>query len=278
MAWHSDSRSLVMDLFGDYLRYIDHGEIRLGALLDLLGDFGIESASARVTLSRLRRAGWFTTRRDGRETLYQLSGEMLSVLDEGRERIFTRVDGHWDGQWTQVLYQVPESARRVRESLRKKLTWMGFGQFASSVWLSPHAVVEEAERLRHEFPQAAIDVLRSQASGLTADAELVERCWDLGQLDKDHQNFIDSYAPLADPANVLEGGEALVARTSLVADARRMTFRDPRLPLELQPAYWKGDEAFDVLMRAHARLGPPARTRVERLTGRTMGEDFSEHY
>lgn len=276
--WHSDSRSLVMDLFGDYLRYIDDGEIRLGALLDLLGDFGIEPASARVTLSRLRKAGWFTTRRDGRETLYQLSGEMLRVLDEGRERIFTRADGHWDGEWTQVLYQVPESARRVRESLRKRLTWMGFGQFAPSVWLSPHALVEEAEKLRHEFPEAAIDVLRSRTSGPTADEELVERCWDLGQLAREHRNFIASYAPLADPGNAPDGAQALVARTSLVAEARRMTFRDPRLPLELQPVRWKGAEAFDVLTRAHARLGPPARERVERLVGRAMREDFSEHY
>lgn len=274
----SHTRSLVMDLLGDYLRYVKSGEFRLGSFLDLLRDFGIDPASARVTLSRLRHQGWFTVRRSGRETFYQISDEMLSVLDEGRERIFTRVDAPWDGQWTQVLYQVPESARGVRESLRKRLMWMGFGQFAPSVWFSPHSVAHEVEHLRREFPQATIDVLRSTTKGLTTDAEVARRCWNLEQLAQDYRDFLASYAHLQQAGQGLGDKQALVARVSMVATARRMTFGDPRLPKGLQPPEWPGSEAFEVLRSVHSRLAPCARARVETVIGQTLREDFGEHY
>ncbi|MGJ9374205.1 PaaX family transcriptional regulator [Nesterenkonia sp. CF4.4] len=273
----SFARSLVMDLYGDYLRYAQGGEVRLAGLLRVLEDFDIEPSSGRVTLSRLRNAGWFTARREGRETLYQLSEQMSEVLDEGRDRIFTRPEAPWDGQWTQVLYQVPESARGVRGSLRKRLSWMGFGQCAPSVWLSPHPMVEGAEQLRDEFPEAEIDVLRSATSGLASDIELAARCWDLEQVGRDYDGFIAACDSAVARAGVLRGQDALVERMRLVADARRMTFKDPRLPEELQPPHWPARRAFESFMQAHKALGPSAWMRIESRLGQVLDGNFIEH-
>ena len=76
-------RSIVFDLFGDYLRYAG-GEVRLRALTELLDCFGIGEATVRVVMARLRKEGWFDTRRDGRETVYALNDRSWQLLDEGR--------------------------------------------------------------------------------------------------------------------------------------------------------------------------------------------------
>jgi phenylacetic acid degradation operon negative regulatory protein len=95
-------RSLILDLFGDYLRYVDC-EVRMGHLTTLFEAFGIAAATTRVTMSRLRREEWFTSRRMGRETVYTLSPHMFEVLDEGRRRIFAAASSSWDASWTMVI-------------------------------------------------------------------------------------------------------------------------------------------------------------------------------
>ncbi|WP_121867907.1 PaaX family transcriptional regulator C-terminal domain-containing protein [Glutamicibacter nicotianae] len=257
-------RSLIMDLFGDYLRY-NNGEARLGELTELLSAFDIEPSSARMTLSRLKKQGWFETRREGRETIYTLTESMLQVLAEGRERIFQRRDSPWDGRWTMVLYQVPETERAVRESLRKNLSWLGFGQLSSSSWLAAHDLMREANELAELYPQASVDTMWTSTDSTAKDKSLALRCWDLEELAGDYREFIDKYAPVEQSRDFerATGAAALVMRTTLVADARRFTFRDPRLPLELQPRDWPGREAYELFRRLHAYLGPAARAYVE---------------
>ncbi|MCW2135245.1 PaaX family transcriptional regulator C-terminal domain-containing protein [Arthrobacter sp. VKM Ac-2550] len=261
-------RSLIMDLFGDYLRYAG-GEVRLGTLTRLLTAFDIEPSSSRVTLSRLKKEGWFTTRREGRETVYTLSDEMMRVLVEGRERIFHRTDEPWGGRWTMVLYQVPESERATRESLRKSLAWLGFGQLSASIWMAAHELMPEARQLAEKHSEATIDVMWSGTGSISADRAMAARCWDLESLMEDYRGFIAKYRPMDDPVRNLDrdGEEAMVLRTLLVGDARRFTFRDPRLPIELQPEGWPGREAYELFRRVHAQLAPRANTHVESVIG-----------
>lgn len=61
-------RAIVWDLFGDHLRYIDGGQVQMRALAELLAVFEVGDSTSRVVLSRMRREGWFTTYRDGRQT------------------------------------------------------------------------------------------------------------------------------------------------------------------------------------------------------------------
>ena len=74
-------RSLVFTLFGDYFRYCGEGEVPLRGLSDVLQLFGVEPATTRVVMSRLRAEGWFETRRDGRLTTYVLSPKAWHLLD-----------------------------------------------------------------------------------------------------------------------------------------------------------------------------------------------------
>ncbi|MGY4544285.1 DNA-binding transcriptional regulator PaaX [Arthrobacter sp. UYNi723] len=117
-------------------------------MTELMAAFGMEAATVRVSMSRLKQEGWFATRREGRETVYALSDQMLHIPVHGRPRIFRRKEQPWSGRWTMVIYQVPEFDRAVREQLRKQLAWAGFGQLSPSTWLAPAQSFQGGQRDR----------------------------------------------------------------------------------------------------------------------------------
>ena len=260
------ARSLVFDLFGDYLRYRG-GQVRLRGLVALLDCFGIPEATVRVAAARLRKEGWLSAARDGRETVYSLTGTAWQMLDEGRARIFQRAAGPWDGQWHMVIYQVPEAERAVREQLRRRLAWLGFGPLSGSVWLSPHDRAHQVTEAFAGQPSGQPDVFRSRSAGNGADREIAARAWDLAALDRDYQDLLARYSPrLAGyRAGEPDGRAALVERMRLVYDYRHFPFRDPDLPPELLPAGWSGRRAHDVFLEAHGLLRAAAEQTVDEL-------------
>jgi phenylacetic acid degradation operon negative regulatory protein len=258
------ARSLVFDLFGDYLRYRG-GEVRLRNLVTLMGCFDVPEPTVRVVVTRLRREGWLDSRREGRETVYALTPMTLAMLDEGRSRIFQRFHGPWDGQWHMVIYSVPETERALREQLRKKLAWSGFGALTSSVWLSPHDRAGDVTAAFADEPAARLDVFRTRSADLAADQDIAARAWDLPGLDRDYGVLLDEYRPRLRRYRDgdLSAREALVERMQLIHEYRLFPFRDPDLPLELLPAGWQGRAAHDVFVEAHGLLRKPAESYVD---------------
>ncbi|MCO4253713.1 PaaX family transcriptional regulator [Pseudarthrobacter cellobiosi] len=271
MQWKP--RALILDLFGDYLRYAG-SEVRLADITELLAVFDIEAATVRVNLSRLRKEGWFTTRRIGRETVYSLTPHMLEILNEGRERIFRRRDESWQGRWTMAIYQVPEAERAVREQLRKQLAWHGFGQLSPSTWLSPHDLISEVREIAAENPLAKVDALWCGTGDLQEDRGLAARCWDLDQLGADYRHFIHNYAALDNEAVNADkdGRTALIERMHIIGDFRRFPFRDPYLPRELQPDSWPSSEAYTLFGAVHRQLGPAATEFISSIIGQSVGQ------
>lgn len=258
------ARSLVFDLFGDYLRYRG-GRVRLRALVALLDCFGIPPATARVAAARLRKEGWLAADREGRETVYSLTPGAWQMLDDGRSRIFQRANGPWDGQWHMVIYQVPETERALREQLRRRLAWLGFGPLSPSVWLSPH---DRSQQVRDEFAASStvqLDTFRSRSAGNEADRDIAARAWDLPALDRDYRDLLSRYAPrLAGyRAGSLDDRAALVERMRLIYDYRHFPFRDPDLPAELLPEGWPGRQAHDTFLQAHGLLRVAAERAVD---------------
>jgi len=260
------ARSLVFDLFGDYLRYRS-GEVRLRGLIALMGSFGVAETTVRVVVTRLRAEGWLRSRRDGRETTYLLTDEAWRLLDEGRSRIFVRAAGPWDGQWHMAIYSVPEADRALRDQLRKKLAWLGFGQLSPGVWISPHDRLDQVEADLAGQDALRLDVFGSRSKGLMADRELATRAWDLDACNRAYAELLERYQPRLEGyrAGALAGREALVERMELIHDYRMFPFRDPDLPPELLPADWLGRAAHEVFLRSHELLRAPAEVYVDEL-------------
>lgn len=259
-------RSLILDIFGDYLAIVGT-EVRAGDLVSMLGAVGIEPATSRMTLSRLKQEGWFTTRRIGRETLYRLSDHLVDILDEGRGRIFESYQHDWDGWWTQLVFQLPESDRALREQLKKRLSWLGFGPLTPSTWLSPRRQRDHALALRAEFPAVDIDVMEVRTDDADEDRSLARRCWDLEELNGDYRHFMSGHRALAESAPSLDGRAAFIARIELVSTYRHFPFRDPSLPVELRPPGWQGAAAHDLFLSLHDVLAPAAAAYVAEVVG-----------
>jgi phenylacetic acid degradation operon negative regulatory protein len=253
-------RAILWDLFGDHLRYVDDGRVPMRALNRLLGAFGVGESTSRVVLSRMRREGWFTTYRDGRQTSYALTDRSIRMLDEGRTRIFDRGRDDWDGIWRLVIYSVPEESRGERDRVRRTLAWHGFGPLAAATWISPHARLETVRSAFADLTATRIDLLESRCLNRAADREMAFRCWDLDGLGRDYLALIRTYEQLPAPAELaaLPGPQALRRQVELVASYRTLPFRDPDLPAALLPEGWQGRRAHALFIAAHDALHGPA--------------------
>jgi phenylacetic acid degradation operon negative regulatory protein len=252
-------RSIVFDLFGEYIRY-DGGEIGLRALVELLAPFGIGEDVVRVLMARLRREGWFESSRVGRQSRYSLTDEGWRLLDTGRERIFDRPQEPWPGQWCLAIYRVPESARASRDRRRKPLTWLGFGPLAASAWVSPHDRRDQVAEAWKGEPDGRLQLLMARSGGLDEDREMAARCWDLTGLDDAYAEFVATWEPkvTAWQRRQPQGAEALLERTRFIHEYRMFPFKDPGLPAELLPPGWRGRPAHDLFLAGFGLLRGPA--------------------
>lgn len=57
----------------------------------------------------------------------------------------------WDNKWRLVIFDIPETCKRSREALRRKLRDLGFYQCQKSAWIYPFDCVEEIEFLKDFF-------------------------------------------------------------------------------------------------------------------------------
>lgn len=260
---------MVFDLFGDQLRNLG-GEARLQALTELLQVFDVGESTTRVVLARMRREGWFSTYRDGRQTVYSLTEKSWQLLDEGRKRILNRGVDNWDGSWRMVIYEVPEQARAEREQLRRTLAWHGFGPLATATWVTPHPRLDEIEAALAGMTASRLDLLTCRSQGNRNDRDIAARCWDLDALDRDYAELVSGYEQLPSPAELsaLPGREALRWRIELVSSYRAFPFRDPDLPPRLLPDTWLGHRAHALFLAAHDALRLPAEAYVKEVLER----------
>lgn len=128
---------IIFVLFGDVITP-KADRVWTVSLLKMLDVLGVSERAVRSTISRMRRRGWLSSEREGRHSLYTLTAKGRRIIDEGGQRIFEPRKPDWDGQWFQVVYSLPENKRGLRNDLRKRLTWLGFGRLAPGTWISPH--------------------------------------------------------------------------------------------------------------------------------------------
>ena len=95
-------RAAMLTLYGDYVRH-KGGEIGIGSLIEVLGNFGISSQAVRSSVSRMCRTGLLQARRDGVKSYYSLTESGFGLLNKGAHRIFVRKRTIWDGFWSIVV-------------------------------------------------------------------------------------------------------------------------------------------------------------------------------
>ncbi|GAA5196105.1 PaaX family transcriptional regulator C-terminal domain-containing protein [Rugosimonospora acidiphila] len=242
--------SLLLTVLGEYV-LPDGQPVWTSTLVAVLAGLGIEEKASRQALARAAAGGFIVTQRSGRRVRWQLTDPGRRLLTDGAERIysFAEASSPWDGRWLLVSVAVPEGQRRVRQQLRTRMTWAGFGSPAPGLWVSPNAGREvEAKQIVTDLGlgEAALS-FTGPFAGIGGQHTLVEQAWNLRALAERYQAFLDEFAG-ARPA---PGDETLVAQARLVHEWRRFPFLDPKLPAELLPPDWIGIRAGGLFRKLH---------------------------
>ena len=262
---------LVFTLFGDYI-YPREGWAWTGSLITLLGLLGVSSQAARSTLSRMSRQGWLKARRKGRNSLYALTPKGQHLLQEGAQRIFEPRRQDWDRQWRVVVYSLPEKKRDLREALRRRLSWLGFGPLGPGTWVSPHDRQLELESLLDDLKvRRYVQCFVGQWLSNLSNDDLVERCWNLAALNRQYAAFLRKWEPelrscetRQSSSNSLTPSECFVRRFWIVHEYSIFPRSDPNLPADLLPDNWLGDEAARVFREYRQLLNDRANALIER--------------
>ena len=261
---------LVFSLFGEYLLERDE-PVWVGSLIDLLGRLGLSENATRTALSRMARRGWLSAERHGRRSHYGLTARGRRLLEEGARRIHhPPLDRPWDGAWHLVAYSVPEEQREVRDRLRHRLLWLGFGSLGGGLWISPHdqrAAIEDAAR---ELSIAEhVELFRAEHRGFSDAARLVARCWDLKAIHRRYAALLRAWEPrfqgrlAAARQDRPLPEDAFVQRFGLIHEYRDFLRIDPHLPRALLPDDWAGSRAAHLFESFRDLLTEPADDFVE---------------
>ena len=260
-GWHTPSmhaRSALFDVYGDHLR-TRGSQAPVAGLVQLLEPVGIQPPAVRTAISRLVAQEWLEPVQLEAGRGYRATSRAIRWLDEAGARIYRRVDQTWDGHWEIRLVDPPVD-RAARHRLRADLAFIGYGELAPQVWVSPY---ERAE-LDEVLERAGATSRRVRAD--TIDPAPVD-AWDLDALAAAYHDFVDNADALLDHASRHDGDPdraAFAARFHLVHEWRKFLFTDPGLPEELLPADWPGRTAAELFTAEAERLKPAADRYVAR--------------
>ena len=240
-----NTQFLVFNLFADYILPYKDGRAWTHELLYLLELLGVSDRTARTTLSRMKKQGWFDTVKDGRRSYYVITDSGREIVAQGDKRIFETPINNWGGNWQVVVYSLPEEKRTLRNELRKKLIWFGFGNLAPGTWIGAHDRQAELEKIVGDMGiREQVSLFNGQRVGLMTDEEIVAKCWDLETLDDEYAQFVAKWRAQ------LEGQESQLAAMSaetrfytrfmLTFDFQPFPRKDPNLPTILLPEDWSG--------------------------------------
>jgi len=265
------TQDLIFTLYGDY---ITRGGVEAwtGGLIRLMDCLGAAEQAVHSALSRMVRRGWLTVRHEGRFSFHSLTPRGRKLMAEGEQRIFHPRQEPWDGRWCVLTYSIPESQRHLRDRLRQRLIWLGFGMLNAATWISPRDLRAELDEVIESLRiRPYVEIFIGQRLSRNDDRELVARCWNLEALNRAYADFIAKYAPgpthlVAHRAegSVCTEGAAFAIRFWVVHDYRSLPYVDPNLPPELLPDNWLGQQAAQLLHEYHDLLAEPANAFVDR--------------
>lgn len=258
------TQNTIVTILGEFWRYSPSLAIPSAGLIELLEGMGVSSVAGRAALSRLGRRGTITASKAGRHTSYALAPEVAATVpaSEMLTMSFGQTPREWDGEWTVVIFSLPESQRDVRQALREWLRWLGFGPVRDGVWISPHADISLIQStLEGLLPE---DGLIFKSSHIAGDLNPFD-VWPLAELEQIYRDFIAELRPLVYRlrAGMVSPAEALKISVSVLARWRGFPTVDPDLPSSSLPVDWPRREARRLFTEVYDACVPLAEMHVK---------------
>jgi phenylacetic acid degradation operon negative regulatory protein len=263
---------MAMTLLADYgLR--SRVWIPAGAIVALLGEFGVTPGNARAAVSRLTRRGMLERLRQGRRSSYRIAPDAAAALAVGGRAVagFPDAAEAWDGWWTIVSFSLPTAGDAPRRALRNQLRWLGFAPLYDGLWVSPRSLPGPGVTLFRDLPPGAVTVFRAQQVDVGGEAGRDPlTAWSLAEIRLRYEAFLGHWsAPLARVLSGQVGGvEALHLRTEVMDTYRHFLSLDPQVPERLMPRGWPRREARGVFAAVYDGLLEPALAHVTETVAR----------
>lgn len=253
-------QQIILQLLGEFVP--SDATVWSGGLVTLLGDLGITSGSARISLNRIVTRGLLERERTGRLIHYRGTSRLESLLRDIRAFVFTAPwEAEWDGRWTVLSYSIPEDRLLERRRLSRRLDFFGFGALQDGVWISPRNRLIETDRLIEMLGVRSYCLsFVTQAVSTDQVAQILERAWSLDNLHERYSSFIDRYRPYVgdDAISRLTDRESFILRTRMMDDYQQDVSLDPALPDDAMGQSWLRHEASEIFALLHSRLRPGA--------------------
>jgi phenylacetic acid degradation operon negative regulatory protein len=158
----------------------------------------------------------------------------------------------WNGIWYMLIFDVPESERHYRDTLRKFLKQLRMGCLQKSVWITPRDIRPQYDDLEKAASIHAVAYLLESHTVLHQDQiEMVQNAWDFKTLHKLQARYLEVFNDNLKRIDHGHSEEELMDLLYLESEAYIQAIRtDPLLPAELHPKTYLGPQVW----RLHNKL------------------------
>jgi phenylacetic acid degradation operon negative regulatory protein len=249
------STALVVTFFCDVVTQ-HGGEIWLGSIIRALTPLGINERLTRTSVYRLVQDGWLESRKQGRRSYYRLTQTGQNYYQRAAQRIYTCAHAEWDGDWSVLFISLVPDDRR--DSLKRGLSWLGYGQMAPGVYALPsNQPLTLNELLQDLGLRDHVVQMQARAQDTESLKELVLSRWKLDELQELYKDFISLYLKAGKALHAqksIDGHSKLLLRILLIHEYRRILLKDPELPVEMLPENWEGHIARSLTAQIYREL------------------------
>lgn len=250
-------QAIVLTMLGRYC-LPDNPVLSTQGYIEVLGRIGVSAQTGRLTLSRMTERGLLERLRRGRIAYFRATDMGLTVVRNQENRTFHGTGAPPGGQdeWTILSFTIPESERRKRHLLRRRLAWEGFGLLRDGLWIAPgdHDLTEMYEALREIGVEERIEAFTGYPKFDDVQG-MISRVWELDALARLYHQFLAQWdVPDPAPAATDDLGRDLL----LISTWRQLLRETPRLPAQHLPADWPAARCQELFHGLHDRYAPTA--------------------
>ncbi len=260
------ARSILFTLFGDV--FLSRSEpVPLAVATVLLEPLNIGPEATRAALSRMAREGWFTSKRHGRQSSYQLTPRGHERLTHARLRIYRRADEPWDGNFIILGLTTSALAPSIRRNMVRELQFLGWASLGPYQWATPSARYPETMEILERYELQRTAWIVKGTLWVPDPVEWASKLYPMQALNERYQAFIHEWAGAE--ARLPER-EAFVNRIQLVHAWRKFLFIDPGLPHDLAPPTFSRAEARSLFHRLYDQWYQPSTAFIEQCLGEAL--------
>src|SRR3989304_2152858 len=145
------------------------------------------------TLERLFKRGFLKKTHTKEGISFGLTASGAKALPEDPIYI-KKPDRAWDKKWRLVIFDMPESKRKEKDTFLVKLKEIGFAKMQDSTYVTMHDRLEDAKKIARSLKIFEfVKIMLIEDIGVENEAKFVNNIWSLDELNKEYRYFVKKY-------------------------------------------------------------------------------------